>query len=169
MRSLFLLLLVSGAALADDAALARCRAIADAAARLACYDAMPLAPSERKAEARPAPPQAPQPMPQQAQQQPALPQPPRGAQPQERFGLEQRVVQAEQVQTIQSHIPGRFEGWQANQAIALANGQVWQVADGSARFMSLDNPKVTIRRGALGSFFLDFENDNRSPRVRRLQ
>jgi hypothetical protein len=92
MRSLFLLLLVSGAALADDAALARCRGFADAAARLACYDAIPL-----------------------------------------------------------------------------ANGQVWQIADGSARFMSLDNPKVTIRRGALGSFFLDFENDNRSPRVRRVQ
>jgi hypothetical protein len=158
MRFLFLLLLASGAALADDAALARCRGIADAGARLACYDALPLATSERKVETRPAPQQVPQ----QAQQQPA--------QPQERFGLEQRVVQAEQqLQTIHSHIPGHFEGWQANQAIALANGQVWQITDGSARFMSLDNPKVTIRRGALGSFFLDFENDNRSPRVRRLQ
>ena len=163
MRCLFLLLLVSGAALADEAALARCRGVADAAARLACYDAIPLAASERKAETRSAPQQAPQPMRQQAQQQPAQ-QP-----PQERFGLEQRVVQAEQLETIQSHIPGHFEGWQANQAITLANGQVWQIADGSARFMSSDNPKVTIRRGALGSFFLDFENDNRSPRVRRLQ
>jgi hypothetical protein len=167
MRSLLLLLVVSGAALADDAALARCRGVADAAARLGCYDAIPLAASERKSEARPALQQAPQSVPQQVQQQP--PQPARAAQPQERFGLEQRVVQAEQLQTIQSHIPGHFEGWQANQAIALANGQVWQIADGSARFLSLDNPKVTIRRGVLGGFFLDFENDNRSPRVRRLQ
>src|SRR5512142_2283637 len=46
-------LLASGAALGDDAALARCRAIADPGARLACYDALPPA-----TEAKPGSPSA---------------------------------------------------------------------------------------------------------------
>ena len=31
------------------------------------------------------------------------------------------------------------------------------------------NPKVRVRRGALGAFFLEFEGSNRSPKVRRVQ
>jgi hypothetical protein len=41
-KSLTLLLFVSSAALADDSAVLKCRALAEAASRLACYDAMPL-------------------------------------------------------------------------------------------------------------------------------
>jgi hypothetical protein len=43
-KSLTLLLFVSSAALADDSAVLKCRALPEAASRLACYDAMPLAP-----------------------------------------------------------------------------------------------------------------------------
>lgn len=42
-KSLSLLMFVAGAALADDAAVLKCRSLPDAAGRLACYDAMPLA------------------------------------------------------------------------------------------------------------------------------
>ena len=48
-KQLFPLLLLSTAALADDAALLRCRGIAEASARLACYDALPLTETEGKA------------------------------------------------------------------------------------------------------------------------
>ena len=41
-KSLILLLFVSSAALADDGAVLKCRALPEAASRLACYDAMPL-------------------------------------------------------------------------------------------------------------------------------
>ena len=41
-KSLILLLFVSSAALADDSAVLKCRALPEAAGRLACYDAMPL-------------------------------------------------------------------------------------------------------------------------------
>lgn len=41
-KSLILLLFVSSAALADDSAVLKCRSLAEAAGRLACYDAMPL-------------------------------------------------------------------------------------------------------------------------------
>ncbi|QGZ41678.1 hypothetical protein IP92_00660 [Pseudoduganella flava] len=44
MKALFLLLLAPGLALADDAALRHCRTLTDTANRLACYDAIPLAP-----------------------------------------------------------------------------------------------------------------------------
>ena len=44
MKILLSVLFASGMAIADDGAILRCRAIADAAARLACYDAMTVTP-----------------------------------------------------------------------------------------------------------------------------
>jgi hypothetical protein len=144
------LLLLSSAALADDAALLRCRAIPDAAARLACYDALPLTASEGRA-GQAAAKQTNQPL------------------TAEQFGLEEQLAPKSEVDAIESQIPGRFEGWQPNTRIRLANGQVWQVTDGSSRIYDVDNPKVEIRRGMLGAFYLNIAGDNRTVRVRRLQ
>lgn len=145
-----------GCAAAADSGLGRCRAIADGAARLACYDALPLA--GRPAPALEAPPL----------RVPAAPTAVPVAR-EERFGLENQVREAP-LATIESRIAGRFEGWGPNSRIRLENGQAWQIADDSSRmFLQFDNPRVVIRRGALGSFFLDIEGDNRSPRVRRVQ
>jgi len=151
--------------LADDAGLRRCRAITQSAARLACYDALPLGTAlPPGAAARPAP--GLPPAPPAAARTP----PPAKAAASERFGLEYKAAKpADDLETIATHIPGHFEGWRPNMHIRLANGQVWQVIDDSTRFMSLENPKVVVRRGMLGAFFLDIENDNRSPRVRRIQ
>ena len=149
---LLLLLLACGTAFADDADLARCRAIGHPIQRLQCYDALPI--ETPKAQAAPAVPQA---TPRVAA--PAAPAP---------FGFEYRAAPTE-LASITSRIKGRFEGWSPNSLITLENGQVWQISDGSTRHYVWDNPKVTIRRGALGSFFLDIEGDNRSPRVRRVQ
>ncbi len=148
--TLFPLLLLSSAALADDAALLRCRGIAEAAARLACYDALPLTASEAK------------PAQGEASQRDVRPTP-------EQFGLEEKVLPPRGLDEIQSQIPGRFEGWQPNTSIRLANGQVWQVTDGSSRMYDVNNPKVTITRGVLGAFYLNLEGDNRTVRVRRIQ
>ena len=165
-RSLLALLAVAlPAAAVDDAAVQRCRAMTDGAQRLACYDGLPLAaPSAPRAPVAAAPaPAAP----------PAAPAPaaaPAAASPSllSRFGFENRA-QPEELPTVESHIPGRFEGWGPKSAIALANGQVWQVIDDSARTAYRENPKVTLRRGSMGSFFLDIEGVNPSPRVRRIQ
>lgn len=141
--------------LADDAGLRRCRAIPEASARLGCYDSLPLA----TPLIAPAPgAQAPLAGPAAARIAPS---------PELQFGLAPKP--AEELPEIQSHIPGAFEGWGPNERIRLANGQVWQIADDSTRFMQRRDPKVTVRRGALGAFYLDIEGDNRSPRVRRLQ
>src|SRR5213083_1436525 len=128
------LLLLSSAALADDAALLRCRGIADAAARLACYDALPLTGSEAKAGQS------------ESSQRNVRPTP-------EQFGLEEKLVPPPGLGEIQSQISGRFEGWQPDTSIRLANGQVWQVTDGSSRMYDVNNPKVTIARGLLGACY----------------
>lgn len=139
MKALFALLLFSSAAAAAaaDDALLRCRAIADPAPRLACYDALPAA-------AAPAPAASP-----------------------ERFGLPRSTET--KLDVIETRIRGRFEGWGPNSTIELANGQVWQISDGSRGAYDLDNPKVSIRRGMLGAFYLEIEGQNRSPKVRRLR
>jgi hypothetical protein len=133
---------------ADEGALRRCRGMADAAARLACYDALPL-PAPGTPAAAPAP-RAPS----------------RETSLLERFGLETRQPRADR---IESHIPGIFTGWDANSQIRLANGQVWKVVDGSWLHGEWNNPKVSIRRGMLGAFYLDIEGENRSPRVQRVR
>jgi len=163
MRALVLLLLVSGAALADDADLLRCRSIKDPAARLSCYDALVVPASGAKAAA-PAPTRG------TPAGQPAAPAPGQApaVQTPQQFGLEYKSQPAA-LESIESTIPGRFDGWGPNANIRLANGQVWQVIDDSSGVHWIENPKVRIRRGALGAFYLEIEGTNRSPRVRRLQ
>lgn len=148
-----------------DADLRRCRAIADDRARLACYDALPPA-AERSPAATP-------PAPATGATTPAVPAAAAGvttaapaAAPDSSFGLRQR---ADPLDAIESTIPGRFDGWEPNTRLTLANGQVWQISDGSRGVYWLDSPKVRIRKGALGSFFLEIEGQNQSPRVRRVQ
>lgn len=133
---------------ADSGALQRCRAISEAAARLACYDALPLAPLSTLAPPAPAavPPAA----------APAVVQ---------NFGQERR----DEPEAIASHIQGSFEGWGPRSRITLANGQVWQVVDGSEGVYFLQNPKVTVRRALMGGFLLDIEGAKRTPRVRRVE
>ena len=152
---------------ADDAGLRRCREIPQSAARLACYDALPLGPapavptSPPSAAAAPVSPStaaAPRPA-------PARPEPPAPS-AEAQFGLAKPAVE---LPAIESYIPGIFEGWRPNSLIRLANGQVWQVVDGTNRLMDRRDPRVTVRRGAFNAFFLDFEGDNRSPQVRRVQ
>ena len=146
---------VHGADAADDAALARCRAIADNAARLACYDALPLGAPQTKGPAG-----GPQAQPSQAS--PIII-------PPEQFGFEERIIERQGIPQIESRVDGRFDGWFPNAIIRLVNGQVWQVTDGSSRFYDLDRPEVEITRGLLSAFYLNVKGDNHTVRVKRLQ
>lgn len=157
-------LAAASAVAADDAAIVRCRGITDNAARLACYDALPIgsvfrAPPATAPAAPAATPSAPQ------ASAPARPAPPA----QSSFGMEERIAQQEQPRSMESTIPGHFGGWGPRERIKLANGQVWQVVDDSSAYLNLDNPRVVIRRGMMGGFFLEFEATTRTARVRRLQ
>ncbi len=127
-----------------------CRTITDAASRLACYDAL-AADADAEAEAKPSPGNT-------AAQ---------AAQP--RFGLPAQQPAAAEPEAIESRIEGPFTGWRQGQQIRLANGQVWQVMDSGSAVIDATDPKVRIRRGVLGAYYLEFETSNRSPRVRRVQ
>lgn len=149
---------VPAAHAASDQAVAACRAIKDPGPRLACYDALPVpsAPARGPAAAPSTTPPAPAVTPSTTQTEAA------------RFGLPATTRPAP-IESVDSHIEGHFAGWYPNTRIRLANGQVWQVTDGSSRFADVDNPKVTVRRGALGSFFLDIDGVNPAPRVKRIE
>ena len=82
------------------------------------------------------------------------------------FGLESAKAAP---QDISSSIVGLFEGWERNTRFKLANGQVWQVSDGSSAVYYLRDPKVTVRRALLGGFDLEIEGARKSPRVKRVE
>lgn len=146
---------IATAASADPAEIARCRTIPEAAKRLACYDGITLpkagAPATTAGAGAPPPAAA-----------------SRAASSSEAFGLEQKTPAA-RLDALESTIPGKFEGWDSGTKFRLANGQVWQVADGSRGAYFAESPKVRIRRGLVGGFYLDIEGINRSPRVTRIQ
>ena len=146
----------AGAATALEDAVAACRALAPREARLDCYEAIPLprrpAPSAQAA-ATPATPGA-----------TAAP----AADDSARFGLPAGRG-AGVPDRIRSSVGPELQRWEVGTRIRLANGQVWEVIDGGAGNVGPDNREVTVRRGAMGSFFLDFSGSNNSPRVRRVQ
>lgn len=150
-----------GAALAaDDEAILRCRRVAEAAARLACYDGIALGagpstvkPATAAASAAAATPVA-----------PAAPAPHATAAERD-FGS---PAKPEELEYIDSALAEEPDGWRANTRFRLANGQVWQIADDSSGFLRAGTRKVRVRRGAMGAFYIEFEGTNRSPRVTRV-
>lgn len=162
-------------ALAQDAKLserlARCRQIADGAQRLACYDELAGAPA---AAARPvtppresaAPVAAAPPAAQAVAPAPVAAAAP--ANPVAEFGMERES--AKKLDAIDSFIDGNFDGWKNRQRFRLGNGQLWEVTDGtSGVYLTMRNPKVTIKRGLIGGFLMDIENVNQRLRVKRLE
>ena len=131
---------------ADQASpLLQCTKIADAVHRLACYDRIMLAAEQ--------------------QSQPAASASIGQA---ETFGLPQKAKETA-VLDIESAVSDDFHGWGPNEKIQLRNGQLWEVIDGSSGVVGANNRLVRIRRGALGSYYFEFEGLNKSPRVRRIQ
>lgn len=66
---------------------------------------------------------------------------------------------------VESTLPGRYQNFQGRPVYTLANGQRWAVVE-NARFFAarpLQDPKVTIEPGAIGSFWLEIEG---GPRLR---
>lgn len=155
--SLLPLLSVSGAALADDAAILKCRALGETQARLACYDRIPVGAQPATAATATT-----------ATTAPAAAAPATTAE--QRFGLEQVKRKEVEPQSIESTIEGNFDGWEPGAQIRLANGQVWRIVDGSSAVLSpMKNPKVKVTRNMLGTLFLEIEGTNNSPKVRRVR
>jgi hypothetical protein len=143
---------------AQNQALQRCPKIDDAAVRLACYDA--ILPPATASAIKPAVTQPTAPA--------AAAAPGAVATQIDGFGLASSARNAE-LAFIESAVNPDFDGWAPNQRISLQNGQVWVVVDGSSGSLRRPGGKVTVRRGLLGSFFMDFEGLTRAPRVNRVQ
>jgi len=137
------------------AAVLRCRALPEVMQRVACYDAIVVAPGAARPAAV-APPAA-------AAAARAAPAAPAA----ENFGFEGRTEAA--MAFVESTLAEPVDGWRANQRLRLANGQVWQVSDDSQGFVPPGPRKVRVRRGALGAFYLEIDGVTRSPRVRRVE
>jgi hypothetical protein len=128
------------AAPADDSAILHCRSLSEAGARLACYDAIPVAP-------------VPMPAPAQSFGMETV-----------------KRAEPETPKFIESTIPGKFEGWGPNTQFKLANGQVWRVVDGSSADLApMQDPQVKIVRNIFGTMFLEIAGTNNSPKVRRVR
>jgi hypothetical protein len=135
--------LSAGAALADDAAILKCRSLDDTAQRLACYDAIPVG-------VKPAPAVA----------------------PERNFGLRPVVKKPKDTEpaSIRSSVVGRFEGWAPGTIFTLANGQVWKVTDDTDAVLPImQDPKVEITRGLMGAYFLQVDGHTNSARVARVK
>lgn len=146
---LIVLLCASSTALADDAALRKCRALSDVAPRVACYDAIPVGVAAPAAVA-------------------VVTAAPRT--PEQNFGMEAVKQRESQPASIQSTVVGDFDGWGPGSQIRLANGQVWRVIDGSdAVLPRTRDAKVSIERNMFGTLFLKVEGGNSSAKVRRVQ
>lgn len=161
MKTLLLLLLASGSALADDASVLQCRTMADAGKRLACYDAMVVG-------AKPAPSAAPVaaavPTAAAVPAATAVPAPAwKGTE--QSFGLEQKAA----LSSLESTIPGKFTGWRPKQQITLANGQVWRISDESTADVDGTDLKVRLEKGIFGATYMRIQGVNQAPTVRRVK
>lgn len=167
-----LLTVTSEQTLADPvASIQQCRQLADPSLRVACYDdiRLPAAPgSESKAAVPPS----------------IVPAPVAGlaalavsggnaVTTNAGFGLPTATRSAVQTpnapEAMESRINGNFEGWQPQTRLRLANGQIWQISDGTEGAYALSDPKVRITRSGFGGFFIQIEGISQSPRVRRVE
>lgn len=161
-------------AVANEAGLLKCRTLADAGKRLACYDAIVVnaaagsaASAKMPAGAVPSADTAAIPGVTNAAAA-AAGATSRSLGPAAEFGLPPKQT-AVGVDRIESTIKGRLEGWQQGSRIRLANGQLWQVTDDSRGVCECDNRKVVVTRGAFGTYFLEIEGKGNAPRVKRIE
>lgn len=139
------ILLLAGAANAAAPDLGACAAIDADRKRLACYDRLAgrPGPGSKKAESV------------------------------AEFGAESvsKTADLDQLDEISARIAGEFAGWKRGTRLELDNGQLWQSVDDRELYVGkpLPRPKVTIRRGLFGAYYLAVEGFNSRAKVKRLR
>lgn len=70
---------------------------------------------------------------------------------------------------VQSTVKGEFRGFSGGSVIALENGQRWQVIAGDLFIgKPVNSPKVTIKPGMMGAWYLEVEGQIPKAKVRRI-
>lgn len=73
-------------------------------------------------------------------------------------------------EAIESSIVGEFRGFAKGRTYTLENGQVWeQVESASLAGVRRTNPKVSIKPGVLGNWFMKIDGYNTAAKVRRVK
>lgn len=74
-----------------------------------------------------------------------------------------------ELKQIESRVRGHFTGWGPGSRLELENGQIWRIADDSSATYDLQAPRAFVRRGLLGSFYLEVEGVPFQSRVTRVR
>ncbi len=82
------------------------------------------------------------------------------------FGL---VEKKAPLASIESTIPGNFDGWVPNQIITLANDQAWRVIDDSTGVVYGKDLKVKLERSPFGTTFMVIDGSRKAPKVKRIR
>ena len=69
---------------------------------------------------------------------------------------------------LESRIAGAFRGWSGDTIFRLENGQIWRQVGGGRFVVRMEDPRVTIKRGSLGSYFLSVEGYGSRVKVARI-
>ncbi len=88
-------------------------------------------------------------------------------QDEDRRGFRERL----DTRDIGTRIAGTFNGWAGVTEITLDNGQVWRVTDPNSRLRTgpIESPRVTLRAGALGGWWMIVEGFNTRAPVERVR
>lgn len=70
---------------------------------------------------------------------------------------------------VRSSIAGEFRGWSKGTVFTLANGESWQVTEGSYSVRAEGNPGVTIRPGVISGWYMEVDGHPVKAKVRRLK
>lgn len=84
------------------------------------------------------------------------------------FGLEHTMADKTPEQ-IKATLSGSYKLWKKGMSVKLNNGQVWEVISSRKLYHAIDNPEVTIEKGAFGAFYMAIEGVNRRLKVKRLK
>ena len=136
----------ASAAGVDDSSLAQCAAVSDAAARLACYDAL--------AGRAPAP------------SAPVASTPPAAPAPSADFGK----PEAKETPSLKARVVGTLKQWEPGLVVKLDNGQTWRVTgEESGYYPNVpENPEVVITKTMFGSYRMEIVAIGRSIKVKRI-
>jgi hypothetical protein len=168
---------------AQESDLARCLTIADMAERVRCYDTLARAeqdqaqgedtPAAAQADVPPAP-AAPPAAPASRPAAPAAPTTPAAANPRDDFGLSaaerevRRPTEQRQLDSIRTTISSARTVGAGYWQFATEEGSVWRMTEVRRSFRPPDpGDQVTIRRGTLGSYYIDVDNQPALP-IRRV-
>lgn len=144
----------------------QCITITDDKARLQCYDSIFLTSETAKKNEKPSLNELP--LPHQAADKPEPNKPPAEQANKDWFGMEHKAVSSTP-DSLESRAVGSFKRWEKKMKIKLENGQIWEVKSSNSMYYKIDNPKVTIEKGALGAFYMGIEGINRRLKVKRIK